>query len=201
MKKISLRLLFIFCVCLTCVNVAYSQDMKLCFFYDGYWGDWNEHSYIKIQGSYNGFIMYHKYSHPSDYFFKFEINHREPPTKKEVKEHEKYKTWWVYSGYVEYYVCDVYPTYKDCVKNFRRFLRKTDLEDEFYQRDLSIIRASCLSKGQSFTPMGYKKVRSNATIKIAPYSHKTMRPMCYNIYFDGFALGIDMYMTYFKDTY
>ena len=104
-----------------------SQTKKFCCYYDGYWGKWSSFS-AEMRGSYNGFVLYLPWEHPSNYFFSFDIDNRTPPTKKEVKEHGKKGLWWEYTGTVEYYVCDVYPTIRDCFKEFGRPLMKSDLE-------------------------------------------------------------------------
>ena len=53
-----------------------------------------------------------------------------------------------------------------------------------------------MMKGQSYTPIGFKKVRKNATIKIAPYKKV---PQVYNIYFDGGGYAIDLNNTKFEN--
>ncbi len=171
-------------------DTPYSHDLSFCYYYDGYWGNWIRKSIYYIEGNYNGFVIFLSKDHPSKYFFKFSIPDRQAPTKKEIKFHYKNNIWWVYNGYVEYYVCDVYPTFKDCIKQLGRPLRIEDLQTEEYKNKLSLLKASCLSQGKSFSPIGLTKKHSSATIKIAPYKYKDA-PQCYNFYFDGVGFGID----------
>jgi len=205
MKKNNMRLyvLLIFFLIAGTKNV-FSQitspdSYKACYYYDGYWSDWKSQYDWEIKGSYNGFIIYDKFTHPSNYFFKFYVAGRIAPDKKEIKQHYKSKTWWEYGGSVEYYVCDVYPTFKDCIKELGRPLKKEDLETTEYQNKLSILRASYLSKGNSFSPTGLTKKSSPAKIKIAPYPKKSKVPQVYNIWFDGVGLGFDMGWRFFEN--
>lgn len=200
MQKKRIIILVVVAFLSTCL--CFSQEMKLCFNYDGYWGDWKPcYQWYKVYGSYDGFLLYKNGEHPSEYFFSFKINHRTPPTKKEVKEHNKYNTWWEYSGNVEYYVCDVYPTIKDCFKQFGRPLFKSDLETTEYNEKLSVLRATRIRQQGSFVVKGLTKRTADATIKIAPYSHKTLKPRVYNIWFDNVGFGIDLGGTFFQKSY
>ena len=180
---------------------AISNEKKFCYYYDGYWGEWSSNYWFKIQGSYNGFIIYYDSDHPSDYFFKFEINNREAPDKKDIKEHYKSRKWWEYYGIVEYYVCDVYPTFEACIKEFGRPLMKKDVESESYQKQMSILRASKLAQGISFSPTGLRKKFSSGKIKIAPYPKKIYKPQVYNIWFDGVGMAIDLNGAYFQNSW
>ena len=201
MIKINVRYIILFCFTIFGVASSYSGDLKFAFYYDGYWGDWTDFSSFKIYGSYNGFSINYFEDHPSEYFFSFDIDNRTPPTKDEIKKHRKSNSWWEYTGTVEYYVCDVYPTFKDCIKYFKRPLQKRDIESEEYKNKLSMLRASYLSKGKTFVPIGYRKITSKATIKIAPYINKDLPfPRVYNLWFDGIGMGIDMYLTFFRNS-
>lgn len=169
---------------------AYSQyHLKHCCYYNDYWGNWKEFDDCKVKGYYDSFIIYEGSKHPSNYFFKFEIQGYVTPSKKEIKQHYKTKTWWEYYGYVEYYICDLYPTVVDILKEKSRLLREDDLSFYDYDRRLSALKASKMAKGESFNPIGFKKMRKNAIIKIAPYKKI---PQCYNIYFDGVGYAIDL---------
>lgn len=195
------RLIILVVVAFMPTCFCFSQNMYFCFNYDGYWGDWEScFQWYKIYGSYNGFLIYESHKHPSEYFFNFEINNRTAPSKKEVKEHFKSNTWWEYQGTVEYYVCDVYPTIKDCFKQFGRPLLKSDLETTEYSSKLSVLRATRLKQQGNFVPKGLTKRTARATIKIAPYSHKKLKPKVYNIWFDDVGFGIDLGRIYFKES-
>ena len=202
MKKTNTKYLFLLITFLLAgKGIAISQEYKqACYYYDGYWSNWKIQFDWKIQGSYNGFIIYNKYEHPSNYFFKFYVVGRIAPDKKEIKQHYKTQTWWEYEGSVEYYVCDIYPTFKDCIKQFGRPLLKEDLETMEYQNKLSVLRASYLSKGKSYTPTGLIRKQSPAKIKIAPYPKKSYAPQVYSFVFDGVGMGFDMGWSYFKNS-
>lgn len=196
------RLIILVVVAFLSTCFCFSQEMKFCFNYDGYWGDWKScYLWYKIYGSYDGFLIYINGEHPSDYFFNFEIDNRIAPSKKEVKEHTKSNTWWEYTGTVEYYVCDVYPTIKDCFKQFGRPLFKSDLETTEYSNKLSVLRATRIRQQGSFVVKGLTKRTARAKIKIAPYSHKTLKPKVYNIWFDDVGFGIDLGGKYFSESY
>lgn len=185
---------------LTGATASMSQSKKFACYYDGYWGNWSSYS-AQMQGNYSGFNLYLPWEHPSNYFFSIDIDNRTPPTKKEVKQHFKNKTWWEYTGTVEYYVCDVYPTIKDCLKEFGRPLMKSDLETTEYSSKLSVLRATRIRQQGSFVAQGYTKRSARATIKIEPYSYKTLKPMVYNIFFDGIGLGLDLDGSYFPSKF
>ena len=193
------KCIILFSIVLTPIS-SYPQFGKIpihysCY-YDGYWGDWDYDGGYKIWGGYGGFCIYRTGQHRSNYFFKFKINNYSTPTKKEIKHHLKNKEWWVYNGTVEYYVCDVYPTLKDYFKKDQKLLEEWVVTMTDYKEKLSAIKATKMMKGESFSPMGYKKKISNATIKIEPYKK---RPKVYNIYMDGVGYAIDMKNQFFPD--
>lgn len=180
---------------------SYSQSYS--YKYDDYWGDWISYNStyihgIDIKGDYGGFVIYEKNQHPSEYFFKFYTSEYKKPTKREIKKRYKKNAWWVYSGKVEYYICDVYPTFKDCLKKLKRPLLKSDTESNSYNKSLSLLRASEISKTGHFTPIGYKKVSKSALIKIQAYKK---HPECYNIQIWGedVCYAIDLDNWYFSD--
>ena len=160
------------------------RGISTAYLYKGYWskwvdagknyyGTWGE-SRIGLAGEYDHFCIYDQGMHPSDFFFKFRISNYIQPSKKEIKQHYKKKTEWVYSGYVEYYVSDLYPTFEDCLRELKRPLTK-------------------MSKGLSFFFFFYKKITRPATIKIMPYKKL---PQCYNFFFDDVGYAIDLGMFY-----
>lgn len=190
----------VLCALLLSSTYAFSQKgISTAYLYKGYWSQWvdagfnyygmTRDSKIGLAGEYDHFCIFDKGRHPSDFFFKFRISGYTQPTKKEIKRHYKTKTEWVYSGYVEYYVCDLYPTFEDCLKELRRPLKCNDVETDEYNRQLSVLRASKMSKGISFSPMGYQKITRPATIKIMPYKKL---PQCYNFFFDNVGYAIDL---------
>lgn len=193
----SFKFLFIVLSLLSVSNNAYSHfRLRTSVYYNNYWGSWGDLNDCRIKGNYDGFIIYEDDKHPSNYFFSFHINGFVNPSKKEIKKHYKNKVWWEYSGYVEYYICDLYPTVADVFKEKGRLLREFDLSFSDYESKLSALKASKMVKGQSYTPIGFKRVRKNATIKIAPYKKV---PQVYNILFDGCGYAIDLKNLIFID--
>lgn len=131
-------------------------------YYDGYWGKWNDEIMCTAFGNYSGFTIYWKTDHPSNYLFKFQIESYFPPSKDMIKSHYKNQVPFEYSGYVEYFVSDYYPTIKSALQAVGfAFVKKED----------GNIRTS------------------KAIIKILPYKK---HPRCYNILFEGIAIGIDL---------
>ncbi len=154
--------------------------------HDGYWGEWKRHTYrhpinslpveyeYSLYGNYSGFIIYKKGAHPSEFIFKFNTDSYSTPNNKQKKYHLKNNLWFVYSGTVEYYVTEKYPTIAAVLKAF---------EFPYF---------NCNS-GSSGSPC--VKRTAKAWIKIEPYKK---RPKCYNIYFDDVAVAIDMEDSYFN---
>lgn len=159
-------------------------QISTCSWHDGYWGQWKSHTtrytYISpsyeydIYGSYSGFIIYKKGDHPSEYIFKFQTDSYTAPDKKTINYHMKNELWYEYSGFVEYYVTEQYPTITAILRAF-----------EFP-------KFNCNS-GSDGNPCVKRTAR--ATIKIAPYKK---RPKCYNIYFDNIGVAIDMEDSFFN---
>ena len=110
----------IFLVIIMTMSLSVSAQISTCSWHDGYWGQWKSHTtrytYIPpsyeydIYGNYSGFIIYKKGAHPSEYIFKFQANSYSTPDKKTIKYHMKNNLWYEYSGTVEYYVTENYPT-------------------------------------------------------------------------------------------
>lgn len=148
--------------------------LSTCVYIDGYWSQWRNCSRsIKIQGGYSGFIICDADEGPWNYFFKFKIDNYQLPDKKTRKEHRKENKWYIYTGVVEYYICDDYPNIYQIFKKNNGFA--------YVPKTLTSGRPT-------------KKITSRATIKIAPYKK---HPKCYNIWFDNVGLGIDLNDLYF----
>ncbi len=90
------------------------------------------------------------------------------PDKKTIKLHYKNNMWYEYSGTVEYYVTEKYPTILDILKAF---------DFPYFNYDSGSDGNPCVKR------------TARATIKIAPYKD---HPKCYNIYFDNIGVGIDL---------
>jgi hypothetical protein len=166
MKKFVLILLFVLGV----ANDSLAQ-ISINSYYDGYWGSWRNTSGCSIRGNYSGFIIYASKDHPSQYFFKFQITNYSTPDTNTLKYCRKNNEWLKYSGIVEYFVSESYPTIADVLKK-NHFPSKFDSSKE---------------------PVA--KRTTNATIKIAPYKN---HPKVYNIWFDGIGVGIDLNDMSFK---
>lgn len=146
---------------------------------DGYWSEWRDCGLAyKVYGNYSGFVIYrfsdyHGYvrivgAHPSNYEFKFQIDSYKTPDKKTIKQHKKKDLWYEYSGYVEYYVSEKYPTVRAMLKG-----RGFPFMD--------------YSSGKDGNPRVKRTAR--ARIRIQPYKK---HPKVYNIWFDDVAVGIDL---------
>lgn len=131
----------------------------------GYWGEWSSQYFYEAFGHEHSFIVYHKNSHPSRYFFKVVITNYDFPDAKEKREHLKSGTWYTYNGYVEYS-----PQWDDQKREYtlNKFIDSFD-------------------SGGCYNGKGLNKV--NAIIKIEPYK-KT--PQTYNIFFGGYGVGINL---------
>lgn len=159
---------FIILALLFMTTNAFSQN-SLSAYFDGYWSDWKNLGTAEIiHGNYDGFMIYLQEEGPWEYRFKFTVDNMTFPNKKQRKEDVKNGKWYVFSGTVEYYICDDYPTV------------------------LSIFRAA---KGPLFAPAKLKngrptkKITSKATIKIKAFKDL---PRTYNIFFDNVGLGVTL---------
>ena len=194
MKRIilALRILFLIIVMFTS-NSMYSQYIGVSYYYQGVWNGWRGNNYMNmyhLYGSRHGYRVYEDGKRPADFFFRFWITDYSTPNKKDIKTHYKTNTKWIYKGYVEYYVCDVYPTFEDCLRELERPLYKDDVEDKiFYPEKLALVKANSIRKYGSFNPIGYKKVTKPAEIWIVPYKKY---PRIYNIFFDNVGYAIDL---------
>lgn len=163
---------------------AYSQvTMSTAVYVRGYWTSWVKRNYsygfdfypqyeraydMNMQydsstNTFSGMEFRKSGKQPWDWCFKFEVDNYVKPNKKTRKQHQKNDTWYEYSGWVEYYVTDDYPTIQKVLEHY---------QFPMIQPTGETARA---------------KRRAKATIKIAPY--KKM-PECFNIYFDGVGVGI-----------
>lgn len=174
---------FIFSL-LSLFAIILSFAKSFSFYYDGYWGNWDRTQSVRFNGNYSGFVCYWDGSswqdHPSQWFFRFQINNYIEPTKKEKKQHLKKNIWYEYTGTVEYYISDEYQDIKSVLKSSNtpiyRFVRPSTHRVE---------------KGE----MPCVKRTAQARIKIAPYKD---HPKVYNIWFENVGVAIDLEDTYFR---
>ena len=100
---------YIFTFIAMCFCSIACAQMKLCAHFDGYWGDWQTY-YLRLRGDYGGFIIYIEADGPWNPLFKFSIDNFYIPDKDTRKSYLKNNWWYEYSGTVEYYISDDYPT-------------------------------------------------------------------------------------------
>lgn len=165
---------------------AYAQSFKstqydFCAYYNGKWTEWHSRrngmglagwqvSLIRNYNSFGGIafniVSFEKIVGTP---FQFHIENYIPPTKKEVKQHLKDNEWYVYKGWVEYYVNDDSPTIKDLLEEYHFPV--------IYPNKKKANNSICVIR------------KAEATIKIAPYKEY---PKVFNIYFDNVGVGVDV---------
>lgn len=135
-----------------------------CFNYKGAWSQWSKtYGEISMYKDDSGIVL--KTSGGLVYF-KFQIDNYVPPTKAELRAHRKSDEWFTYTGTVEYSVNDTYPT-AEAIAKASSFVMPDPRRDQ--------------------TPTVQRRTR--CTIRVAPYKKL---PSCYNVYFDGIGVGIDI---------
>jgi len=170
----SMRKRFLAILVFMMIVITMEAQIQTNSWHDGYWGQWKSHSSridyryneYSLYGGYSGFIIYKKNAHPSEYIFSFQINSYVVPDKKTIKYHQKNNIWYEYSGTVEYYVTERYPTIEAVLREF---------EFPYFNRNSGSPGNPCVKR------------TTNATIKIEPYKK---HPVCYNIYFDNIGVAI-----------
>ncbi len=158
MKKIVLTLLILL---LPLATFAIRGNIYL----NGYWGTWTNLYLVTGNGYINDFVLYYINDHPSQYFTRITISNFTVPSKDEIKYHLKNNSWYEYSGTVEYYVSDAYPTIESILQ--KGWIYWMDMHPDGYTH--------------------YVKRTANASIKIAPYKKE---PNVVNIFFDNVGIGI-----------
>lgn len=114
------------------MSCEFTSAQSICFCYKGAWSEWIvEYSHFSSEESLmRHFVTFYGDIYGvSDYsaislekngvkYFKFTIDYPYQVAPKKVrKEHLKTGEWYVYSGTVEYYVNDGYPTAQEIAKN------------------------------------------------------------------------------------
>ena len=160
MKKILILIL------LSIFSLMAKSQIYTCYYLDGYWGQWEEQIMFRLYGNSHSFSVYEYGTHPSEFIFRFQIHSYSTPDKKTIKHHFKNNLWYEYSGTVEYYVSEEYPTIRTILRKYRF---------PFY--------------GGWVRPGPCATRTAKATIRIAPYKQY---PRVYNIWFDDVAVGIDL---------
>ena len=148
----------------------YSQ--QICWNYKGSWSSWKSWDDPYTKGSISKYgtgdsrtgLCFK--SRGGIQYFSFYIPNYKLPTKKQRNEHMESGKWFEYSGYVNYYVNDKYPTAEALAKS-----------------NTLVIPDPRIDK----TPNAQRQTR--AIINIAPFKHK---PEVFNVVFDDIAIGIDI---------
>lgn len=147
------------------VNLAIAANIN------GYWSEQHDQRFSVYQDrptSYGTFFIQTGApgANPWDYTFKFIITNWRRPTKQELDSCKKNDKWLEYSGIVEYWVNEDYPTIEAVIRKF-----------------------GWPSIAQSGT-MKHAKRTTKAKIQIAPYNFGDP-PTIFNIWFDNVAVGVN----------
>ena len=172
LKFIMKKYIFIIFALSFITNNVFSQ-VRVNGYFDGYWAKWIQPSDLEINGDYDGFIIYQKSEGPWEYRFKFTINNMKFPNKKQRKKDIKADKWYVFTGTVEYYISNSYPS---ALEAYRK-------------KKGPLLAPAKLNNGKPA-----KKITSKATIKIAAFEKY---PKVYNIWYDKVALAIDLGKSHF----
>lgn len=148
---------------------AQAPVVRFSSFYDGYWGEWHGGDRYKATGTYNDFVVYHEYNHPSKYYYKIKFNvpnanNGEIP-KKEKKRRLKNNEWYEYEGTIEFYLNENYSLVEHWIEGFGKIGNNVPYRNGGKYNILKTYPC---------------------TIKIAPYKDS---PRTYNVYFDKFGIA------------
>lgn len=151
-------------VALMAFHLDCAAQWKEVFNYKGSWSKWSKaYGEISHYEDESGIVLQ---TSGGLVYFKFQISNYVPPTRKELRAHLKSGEWFTYKGTVEYSVNDQYPT-AEAIAKANSFVKPDPRRD--------------------ITPTVQRRTR--CTIKIAPYKKL---PSCYNVWFDGIGVGIDI---------
>lgn len=170
---------------------GYSQVvLETAAYLNNHWTGWNHQGYLagnyyygnfsanmlydSHTNTFSGLKFWEAYESSREWCFQFYMDNYVKPDKKARKYHEKNNIWYEYSGWVEYYVTDDYPTIAKVLERY---------QFPMIQPTGDTARA---------------KRRARATIKIAPYKKE---PTCFNIYFDGVGVGLSFSKFPFEKSY
>lgn len=115
-----IKLLLVIAISFLGIGDAY--PMLFSYYMDGYWSNWESNPSYHGQGGIKNMVLYNGDEHPSVFLLRVQTDNYTTPSKKEIKEHIKNKTWFEYTGTVEYWVSEEYPTIKDALKRPGHFL-------------------------------------------------------------------------------
>ena len=161
MKKI-----FLIITCILGYFLNSSAQISTCFRLNGVWGDWKEATYtFKVSGTVKNGYLYS--NQPYDFQLHWTIDNYTSPSKKLKKQYKKEKKWFKYTGWVEYFVNENYPTIE------------------------SLIRRNYIELWPSGNDSGSVKRRAKAEIWVDP-DYKEI-PRVINLFFDGVGVGVILY--------
>lgn len=160
MRKIVLLYMLLLCCGLAKAQVL--CEVTYSAYINGIWGAWSQKYTDYYYGRFSEVYHIGDNRHPSEYSWKLTLHDFVRPDSKQMKEHYKKKEEWEYSGTLEYYVSDAYPTSLSQLKAFGYLAVTPSLHD--------------VSKGQ--TPC--VKRRQEVTVKILPYKDY---PHYYNVFY------------------
>ena len=168
-KCIFYRYLFVLILSLLGIVNGKADRVETAYSIDGYWSRWTYQSY-EIAGTLADCVLVKGWNHPSAFNLRIKINNYSKPSKSEIKDHIKNDKWFEYSGTVEYWVSEEYPTIKDALKKTGDLVSNPD------------------SKYSSQKSGAKVKRTANAKIKIQ--FNKDGSLLSYNLFFDGIGYGI-----------
>ena len=155
-------------VLFTTLSISVSAQ-RVSYCYKGEWSSWEDYPGRTFKNENNTNIVLK--TPGGKQYFAFNITNFTPPSKKDLKAHQKSGEFFEFTGTVEYCVNDKYPTAEALAKSCT-FVLPNPRYDE--------------------TPTVTR--RTHATISVAPYKKK---PVVFNIWFDN--IGIAISLSDFKD--
>lgn len=164
-------------------NYAFSQEIaennriEIAKCIDAMWGKWKTTSTYKLSGSYDNFVIYPSYEHPSKYIMRIKISNYSND-RKAKKQHRNSKGWYEYSGVVEYFTTDY-------DARCQEFDISTWPECHLTKKGNCVCYNDAVWVDEKYVKVNQKP----AIIKIAPYNGV---PRCYNIYFNNIGIGISI---------
>lgn len=108
MRKIVLLYMLLLCCGLAKAQVL--CEVTYSAYINGIWGAWSQKYTDYYYGRFSEVYHIGDNRHPSEYSWKLTLHDFVRPDSKQIKEHYKKKEEWEYSGTLEYYVSDAYPT-------------------------------------------------------------------------------------------
>ena len=147
-------------------------EIRSAYAIDNYWSRWTYKCY-EVTGTYADFVLFKAWDHPSAFNLRIKVNNYTKPSKSEIKDYIKNDKWFEYSGTVEYWVSEEYPTIKDALKKTGDLVSNPDSKHSF--------------------PESGAKVKRTANAVIKMKRNKDGSPRGYCLFFDGIGYGIEYY--------